>query len=323
MLPCVFNLCMQRNLSLNHPVRQFMSHHLHASIPFFNAFLDTLEPCLSQFLSLTREGITVLASTQWRLYDFTNFSFQNDCLQRMDSKAKDPIKSYPYIEDGTILWKAIESHVRAFIRTYYEEHNCISDDHELASFIGELAQNIPRFMELNPSRGFEPIVFDLTTVIFAATGMFSAFTLPMVPPYLCVEAFPGFVQKAPPNKAKDTITHEDYLAGLPPQQMASMQCAAIRVLSNMIARQSHHFPKVTLGLYMSPVCHDRSVEHRTLKHFEERLNEAAKAIEAKWGQGGTNRDYLAMHPKYVPQAFGCFLQREFDGLRYNRDIKYL
>eukprot|EP00759_Apiculatamorpha_spiralis_P003388 PhF_6_TR11588/c0_g1_i2/m.18754/K00461/ALOX5; arachidonate 5-lipoxygenase len=322
MVPCIVNLVMQRTMSVNHPIRQFLSHHMHATIPFYNAFLDTVEPVMSQFLSVTPEGAHELACNGWRLYNFSNVAFSNNVLERFDPSVNMP--GNDFVEHGKILWKAIEENVKAFVMQYYDQNDHISEDSELQAFIHELASNINRIMELNPARAYNPIIFNLTAIIFMTTGMFGALTSPMVPQYMKVEGFPGYVSRPPhPTKLKDEFTHDDFLATLPTQRMASTQVAFVRVMSGMLSQHATLWPSVSLGNYMRDVCQDRniaSLQHQIiLDALKKAKDEMLELNKKEKDQGRT--EYVAMLPNNLLQGFGYLLHREFDSLKHSNTLK--
>eukprot|EP01065_Artemidia_motanka_P011237 TRINITY_DN16045_c1_g1_i1.p1 TRINITY_DN16045_c1_g1~~TRINITY_DN16045_c1_g1_i1.p1 ORF type:complete len:947 (+),score=282.30 TRINITY_DN16045_c1_g1_i1:66-2906(+) len=234
-----------RTLSIHHPVRQLLRPHLEGVLPEVDRAFRTLfgkNGPLPKVLACGYDGQFRIAEKSWAKYDFNNTSFKHDYTERTDPSS--PLMYYYYREDGLRLWKAMDQYVDSVVRKYYTRPDDIDGDRELQKWTRECVNNLHRFMDLQPSRKEQPIVFNVTTMLFNVTAQFSALTFNIYQQYGFVPNAPGVLVRGPiVEKTKDQITEGDLMSLLPDKRTTVLQTATAFVLS---------------GLYKSPDAPHRS-----------------------------------------------------------------
>eukprot|EP00760_Papus_ankaliazontas_P031582 PhM_4_TR5346/c0_g1_i1/m.32608 len=328
MVPCVFNIIMQRTLSFSHPVRQLMTRYLHLTIPFLHSFLDLIESIFDtqQLLSIdTKTFLEAITSEVWNSkggYTFNNKSFWNDCVERMDVADVTELPfDYPYMKQGKQYWDIINQHVRAFLEHYYTNTDAVTEDTELQNFFRELSDNIPRVTELNVARALDPIVFNLSTIIFAVTYQFTALTAPMVPFYMHTEAFPAMVHKTAMTAIATTTTSgECFSRLLPSQRHASLQCATFRVLSNCLSKQTKSWNLLTFGnvfTVSAPLCSDPIAATNAVQALRKMI---AKQLKREQEEKEERKDMSAVFSSSsILHGFGHLMFRDFDSASFKEE----
>ena len=238
-------------------------------------------------------GLKELAKYSYLKYDFNNCSFHHECSERMDFP-NDVEGDYPFAKDGRLLWECVENFVMETVKKYYTQADDMDEDEELRQWIRDMSIRLTRIMELHPARPWEPIVFNITTIIFGCTIFYQVHTRNLYKYYADVGSFPGNPPAPPPiEKLKDDFTHADYLATLPSKRSSLLQTAALYVLSGQ-----HHDNSVYSGPKFghSGRFVDKSMEP-IMKVYQQRLDELSDKIHQRNEEDGTG--YRLMDPKWL------------------------
>ena len=224
-----------RCLSIHHPIRQLLSPFLQGSIGASEAVLQSLvskgSP-LMRVLACGFDGWFKIASKSWAKYNFNNQSFMHDYTERIDKGS--PLRGYYYRDDSMHLWKALHGYVKGIATRFYKKPDDIDLDTELQKWTREMVNHLNRFMELQTSRKEQPIVFNVTSILFLCTGFASSLTFNIYQQYGWVPNSPGLISIPPiVHKTKDQITENDLLAMLPDKKTTILQVATAFVLSGL------------------------------------------------------------------------------------------
>eukprot|EP01062_Namystynia_karyoxenos_P083289 TRINITY_DN955_c1_g1_i1.p1 TRINITY_DN955_c1_g1~~TRINITY_DN955_c1_g1_i1.p1 ORF type:complete len:970 (+),score=268.81 TRINITY_DN955_c1_g1_i1:82-2910(+) len=224
-----------RTLSIHHPVRQLMRPHLEGVLAEVDRAFRTLmgkSSPLPKVLACGYDGQFRIAEKSWVKYDFNNASFKHDYTERVDPGS--PLLHYYYRDDAMQLWKIMDSYVDTVIKKYYTRPDDIDSDNELQKWTRECVNNLHRFMDLQPSRKEQPIVFNVASMLFHVTANFSALTFNIYQQYGFQPNSPGVLVRAPIfEKTKDQITEQDLLELLPDKRTTVLQTATAFVLSGL------------------------------------------------------------------------------------------
>eukprot|EP00759_Apiculatamorpha_spiralis_P054217 PhF_6_TR6885/c0_g1_i1/m.9927/K00461/ALOX5; arachidonate 5-lipoxygenase len=301
-ITAVVQIFAERNLSVNHPLRQMLWPHIRQATTFFERMTATLvsdDGPLQGFLRLDSRAIKELMCRQWRKYDFNNKAFVHDVLDRTNDI---PLPGYNFVEDGRLWWKHIYTYVKQVLSCYYSCPDDIDDDEELKSWIHEMSNNITRVMELHPARREEPIAFNITSIIFTATVMNSALTHNAYDHYAHVGAFPGNMTITEAiRKNKDAICLADLVAALPDKRSALMQIATSYVMSgknsNLGGASGTCFGRgIAEGAFR-----DKRLQASVDAFFTTKLEELKNTIEER--NKNSDVPYVSLLPQNVRNTF--------------------
>eukprot|EP00756_Hemistasia_phaeocysticola_P054236 Hpha_TRINITY_DN30168_c0_g1::TRINITY_DN30168_c0_g1_i1::g.110623::m.110623/K00461/ALOX5; arachidonate 5-lipoxygenase len=224
-----------RTLSIHHPIRQLLRPHLEEVLPEVDRVMKTLvgkNSPLPRVLACGYDGQWRIAEKCWAKYDFNNASFKNDYTERVDPSS--PLMYYYYRDDGLLIWKAMAGYTDSVIRKYYRRPDDIDGDTELQRWTRECVNNLHRFCDLQPSRKEQPIVFNVASMLYHVTALFSALTFNIYQQYGFVPNAPGVLVRGPIfEKTKDQVTEADLVGLLPDKRTTVLQTATAFVLSGL------------------------------------------------------------------------------------------
>jgi arachidonate 15-lipoxygenase len=200
---------------------------------------------------------------------------------------------YPYRDDAVLLWNSIHDWVSDYLALYYHSDADVAEDDELAAWGRELASQDGGRINGLPNGGALQTVDDLadllSLVLFTCSVQHAAVNFPQYDLMSYVPQMPLASYTAAPT-AKTGATHADYLAMLPPMDMAELQVELGFILGSVRYTQ--------LGQYPDEHFRDPRVAP-PLAAFQEQLHTIEKTIEHR---NTIRRPYEFLVPTAIPQS---------------------
>lgn len=211
-----------------------------------------------------------------------------------DSKLAD----YPYRDDALLVWGAIEGWVRSYVSVYYAADSDVAGDTELAAWGSAIAGagSIEGFV--TPATIAE-LVQVLTMIIFTGSAQHAAVNFPQKAIMEFAPAVTGALWQQAPD-VQGGVTKAQWLAMMPPQEMALEQLKVLYLLGSIYYRP--------LGTYVSP-------QYPYPKWFQDpaiigedgplaRFNAALAGVEQTIVERNANRlhPYTFLLPSLIPSS---------------------
>lgn len=296
-----FAVSMPRNLSERHPLHVLLKPHFEGTIAINNSAHTSLiapEGGVDAVMSGTIEASRRAVVAAWREFHFTD-SFLDTALAARGVGDGQALPYYPYRDDGRLLWTAIESFVGDYVDVYYQDHAAVRADAELQAWMAEMvADDGGRMPSVGKDGGIpdkSTLVGLLSNIIFIAGPQHAAVNFPQ----LELMSFAPFYPLAcfsPVPTHKHGLTHNDWLALLPPLDVAQFQMNLGHLLGQVHYTQLGRYPEGILGL--GQYFDDKRVEP-ALDAFMEALDEAEEEIDKR---NSMRTPYRYLKPSQVPQS---------------------
>jgi arachidonate 15-lipoxygenase len=197
---------------------------------------------------------------------------------------------YPYRDDVLLHWEAIRDWVATYLRCYYRSDAEVAADVEVAAWLTEVSsKNGGRISGIEPTRTLAELVDVTALVIFTASSQHAAVNFPQYDIMSYAPAMP-LAGYAPAPTTKKGATEEDYIAQLPPRDMAILQMNTGYMLG------ATHYTR--LGGYEKGYLREPRLEELAGR-FSARLDEIEKTIAER---NQHRRPYPFLLPSGVPQS---------------------
>ena len=224
-----------RNLAAVHPVAVLLRRHFEGTMSINKLAVELL-------IQPGRAVEYVIGSDLKSTYPFIaehrkNFSFTGNYLPtklaRSGTDGLAGLPYYPYRDDGLLVWTAIRRWADEFVDGYYRSDADVREDHELQAWAAEVAS--PEGGAIRDFGAGPGAIADrtdlaeiLTMVIWTAGPQHAAvnFTQEEHLSYLPANPIAGFTEE--PRGRDHTL--EDWLANLPPLDVAVQQLCIMRFL---------------------------------------------------------------------------------------------
>ncbi|CAM9249351.1 unnamed protein product [Ascophyllum nodosum] len=303
-------VALNRQLPKEHPIHDLLKPHLEGTA-IINWGAQNL---------LLREGATVdllqandikeswtmvLNETLKRISK--DFSPVADFEEREVTKTDFPGR-YPYRDFGTLYWEAIYTWVKEYLDIYYKVEQDMEEDYELQGFVDEMTgiAQMKWLNEFNTSSDKKGLITKvLASLIYSASVLHAAVNFPQKPIMSFVPACPSSMF-APIPTDKKPRTFEDYLAHMPPLEIAKRHVALLTLLGSVFHTK--------LGDYEDSAFDDERVKaplakfQATIEEIEDDIVTANAEVVAAWRQRGkdkkkaNNFGYTTLLPNYIPQS---------------------
>ena len=201
--------------------------------------------------------------------------------------------NYAYRDDALMYWNAIHKWVESYLRIYYLSDADIQKDHELQNWIRELASQRGGRVNGLPNGGsllrVEELIEVATFVIYTCSVQHAAVNFPQ---YDCMSYIPNMPLAGyrPAPTSRKGATEEDFVAMLPPIDMAELQMELGYILGTVRYTQ--------LGQYPNGQFVDGRVTQPLLE-FQNSLEAIGKTIAER---NQTRRPYETLAPVGIPQS---------------------
>jgi arachidonate 15-lipoxygenase len=284
-----------RNLASNHPLAALLRRHFEGT-QFINRLAAEylIQPGYAvEYMC----GGDLKSEWSWLADHRCNFSFRGNYMPRKFSAAgTDSVKtlsSYPYRDDGLLIWQAIREWADEFVSAHYSSDSEVRNDRELQAWASEIASpEMGRVRDFGATPGHiedrQDLAEIITMVIWTAGPQHAAVNFPQKDLQSFTPANPmaGFTEE--PHGTGHT--EADWLANLPPPDVAVVAYTNLEFLGSV-----HHS---VLGDYG----HDftRSPAAAGLERFHSSLS----AIEQEIVQRNTQRTqpYEYLQPSLIPNS---------------------
>ncbi len=152
------------------------------------------------------------------------------------------LTNYPYRDDGLLVWEAIETWVKEYVRVYYDADRDITGDTELQAWAGAIADS-GKLLGFSAPATIQDLIDLCTMTIFTASAQHASVNFPQKAIMEYAPAVTGaYWQPAPDTQQGGTKT--DWLAMMPPETLALEQLKVLYLLGSLYYRP--------LGTYLSP-----------------------------------------------------------------------
>lgn len=293
MEPFVVSTC--RQLAANHPLAVLLAPHFQGTLAINEmawrqliADKGGVEQLLGCSIKASR-GLAGNAVRQARIQD----SYLPKTLIARGVADREVLPDYPYRDDALLYHEAIRDWVTAYLGLYYANPADLLSDHELQAWGAEIASSEGGRVGGMPNDGafrtLEELRDVVTFVIFTCSVQHAAVNFPQFDLMSYVPNMPLAGYRPAPT-SKTPATEADYLAMLPPLDMAELQLDLGYLLGSLRYSQ--------LGEYTSDRFQDPRVKP-LLKNFQMRLEEIGGTIKDK---NQTRRTYSVLDASGIPQS---------------------
>lgn len=283
-----------RQLASNHPVAILLAPHFMGTLAINEGAWQHLIAPKGAVDQLFGGSIKASRSVAVRAVQtaLVTKNYLPDALAERGVADSGALPAYPYRDDALLYWDAIREWVNSYIRTYYATDADVQLDVELAKWGRELAATDGGRLAGMPNggapAGIEELTDLLTHVVFTCSVQHAAVNFPQYDMMSYVPNMP-LAAYAPAPTTKTGATEADYLALLPPMDMAELQLELGYLLGSVRYTQ--------LGNYGSHFTDMRVAS--PLAQFRDRIA-AAGAVIALRNQSRIPYHHLA--PEGIPQS---------------------
>ena len=293
MEPFVVSTC--RQLAANHPLAVLLAPHFQGTLAINDLAWRQLisdKGGVDQLLGcsiVASRGLCARAIHETRIQD----SYLPKTLAARGVEDREALPDYPYRDDSLLYYEAIRDWVTAYLGLYYASPADVNSDDELQAWGREIASrdggriggmpNDGTFHTFEELRDVAAFIIHTCSVQHAAVN-FPQFDLMSYAPNMPLAGY----QPAPTSKAP--ATEADYLAMLPPLDMAEIQLDLGYMLGGL------HY--TILGHYESDRFRDPRVTP-LLGNFRRRLKEIDRTIAER---NRSRRIYETLGATGIPQS---------------------
>jgi len=289
-----FVVAAHRQLAGTHPVLRLLRPHFRGTLAINEAAWRRL---IADGGAVDRVFAGRIDSTRKLAADgLRQFQFRNGHLPKVLAANgvadREALPEHPYRDDATLYWRAIRQWVGDYLALYYPTDAAVASDPELRAWLDEVAHNdCGRIAGTGPedADSLSALTDLLTMVVFTCSVQHAAVNFPQYDVMSYAPRMP-FAAYAPPPTTKTGASQADYLAMLPPMNIAEQQMEIGYLLGSV--------RYTTLGQYGPRAFRDPRVTD-PLREFQARLEEIGSTIEQRNGQ---RRPYTALTASGVPQS---------------------
>ena len=290
-----FVIATHRQLAVGHPLYRLLVPHFQGTLAInFAAHESLVAPKggVNDLLSSTIDNSRVAFVKGFQAQGFNASMLPR---QLRDRGVDDPtaLPSYPYRDDGLLVWEAIHQWVAAYLGLFYGSDNAVTSDTEIQNWAAELVAFDGARLQDFGDRGDGQIatlaylVDAVTTIIFTASAQHAAVNFPQSTIMSYAPAMPTAGYASARSIAAGSV---DLFDLLPPLDQAQSQLNLVYLLGSVSFTQ--------LGVYDDGHFTDPRVA-APLQAFQQRL----QAINGIVDQRNQNRPvYDCLKPAKIPQS---------------------
>lgn len=289
-----FVVAAHRQLARTHPVLRLLRPHFRGTLAINEAAWRRL---IADGGAVDRVFAGKIDSTRRLAADgLRQFQFRNGHLPKVLAANgvvdRDALPEHPYRDDATLYWDAIRQWVGDYLAIYYPNDAAVAADPELRAWLDEVSHNDGgRISGIGPedADSLASLTDVLTMAVFTCSVQHAAVNFPQYDVMSYAPRMP-FAAYAPAPTAKTGAIEADFLAMLPPLNIAEQQMEIGYLLGSV--RYS------TLGQYSARAFRDPRVAE-PLAAFQRRLAEIGTMITER---NDVRRPYTALTASGVPQS---------------------
>jgi arachidonate 15-lipoxygenase len=284
-----------RQLAPNHPLAMLLGPHFEGTLAINEAswrHLIANKGAVEKLFSVSIGSARKLAADSVQSARVTDVLLPKTLAARGVADAA-VLPNYPYRDDAMLYWAAIREWVSAYLRIYYPTPQDLAEDDELQAWGRELASQGGGRLSGMPNDGTfrtdEELTAVVTLVIFTCSVQHAAVNFPQYDLMSYVPNMP-LASYRPAPKTKTGASEADYLAMMPPLDMAELQAELGYLLGTLHYTQLGQYPE---GRFTDPKV------AAPLARFQQRLDEVGQTIAER---NKTRRPYEFLVPSGVPQS---------------------
>jgi len=289
------------HLPENHPLRTLLIPHFEGTVLInYGAHAVLVAPggTVDSLLASSLVGDLALASkaTQSYLFNFNEISFPQTLANRgVTDTTKLP--TYPYRDDGLLIWNAIEIWVRDYFSIHYGNDLAVEQDSNLQDWASTLVSleggRLQNFGDDGKGKftTINCLVKTVSTLIFTASAQHAAVNFAQKEFMMYTPAFPLARYLPAPTNPQDT---ESFIKGLPSLSQAQKQIDTLYLLGSVYYTQ--------LGQYSPSAFPENAQLQRALKTFQANLQAAETTIKERNRQADRLMPYEFLLPSRIPQS---------------------
>ena len=290
-----FVVTTHRQLAKNHPLFRLLTPHFEGTLAINQAawqHLIVAKGPVEKLMSVSLRSAREACVQGVQAYEF-NKAFLPETFATRGVADAEHFPDYPYRDDSILYWHAIRNWTKAYVDLYYPSDQSVLDDAELQNWYRELASKEGgRISGLGIDDAIPTIDYladVLTMVIFTCSVQHAAVNFPQYELMSYVPNMPLAMYKPAPT-SREGATEQDYLATLPPMDMAELQMDLGYLLGTT------HYTQ--LGQYSKGQFRDPSVSE-PLSNFQHELSGIGATIRQR---NQTRRPYTFLDAHGVPQS---------------------
>ncbi|AFZ28027.1 Lipoxygenase [Cylindrospermum stagnale PCC 7417] len=286
----------------NHNLRNLLIPHLEGTVLInYGAHTSLIAPGggVDELLASSIGSDQTLAANgaQSYLFNFNDIAFPNTLTNRgVDDVSKLP--TYPYRDDGLLIWEAIESWVREYFSVYYSSNSSVLNDQDLQTWASTLISleggRLQNFGDNGQGhiKTLDYLVQAVSTIIFTASAQHAAVNFPQKELMMYTPAFPLARYLPEPT---DPQQPENFINGLPPLEQALNQINLLYLLGSVYY--------TNLGNYSTSAFTDPNVTS-ALEKFQTNLKDIEQEINQRNSNSKGDRiiPYKFLLPTNIPQS---------------------
>jgi arachidonate 15-lipoxygenase len=205
----------------------------------------------------------------------------------------DALPNYPYRDDALLYWNAIKDWVKAYVDLYYTSAADVQQDTELQAWAREIASHEGGRVAGLPNDGsiqnVQELTDVLTFVIYTCSVQHAAVNFPQYDIMSYAPKMP-LASYRPAPCSKDPATEADFLAMLPPLDMAELQLELGYMLGSIYYTELGKYDDSRFGKRVAPA----------LQKFRQAVASAGTTIIKRNQQ--RPRPYTTLRPEGIPQS---------------------
>jgi arachidonate 15-lipoxygenase len=283
-----------RQLAPNHPLGVLLGPHFEGTLAINEQAWKQLiadKGGVDQLLGCSIKASRGLAGTavmQTRIQE----SYLPKTLAARGVADREALPDYPYRDDAALYYDAIQTWVAAYLGLYYRTPTDLQSDLELQAWVREIASSDGGRIAGMPNDGTFRVVEELrdvvTFVLFTCSVQHAAVNFPQFDLMSYAPNMPlaGY-RPAPTGKAP--ATEADYLAMLPPLDMAELQLDLGYLLGSLHYTQLGQYGDRFRDPQVAPL----------LRNFQNQLGEIDRTIAER---NRTRRAYTTLAATGIPQS---------------------
>jgi arachidonate 15-lipoxygenase len=170
-------LSTRRNLADSHPLRLLLDAHTENTLIVNEITRSSLTPpdgAIDRMMAQDLQGSLDMTAQAVRDFRIMESAPPQDFARRGVDDVR-ALPSYPYRDDQTLLWNAIETWVTAYIGIYYRDDSDVCLDEELQAFVVELGhENLGGLAGIGKVETVERLTALISRLVFRGTAFHAA-----------------------------------------------------------------------------------------------------------------------------------------------------
>ncbi|TAE53589.1 MAG: lipoxygenase [Nostocales cyanobacterium] len=289
------------NLPDNHSLKCLLKPHLEGTVLInYGAYTLLVAPggAVDSLLvsSVGADQSLAAKATQSYLFNFNDIAFPKT-LENRGVTDKTKLPTYPYRDDGLLIWNAIESWVNDYFNLFYSSDAEVLNDADLQTWASTLVSHEGGRLQNFGDDGqgqiktISYLVQAVSTIIFTASAQHAAVNFPQKEFMMYSPGFPLARYLPAPTNTQET---QGFIEGLPPLNKALDQINTLYLLGSV------YYTK--LGYYSESAFINPNQVQSALDKFQKNLDAITEEITQRNSQPDRLIAYEFLLPAKIPQS---------------------